>query len=110
MVCGAAHFRVCADGGADRLFNHLGSFDDSDGGTAERRKQYRPDVIIGDLDSLSDHVQKFYEGMGVDCVDLRTEQDTTDLDKCLKHVQQKLIQQDSQSQDLVVVVGVILFP
>lgn len=110
MVCGAAHFRVCADGGADRLFNHLGSFDDSDGGTAELRKQYRPDVIIGDLDSLSDHVQKFYEGMGVDCVDLRTEQDTTDLDKCLKHVQQKLIQQDSQSQDLVVVVGVILFP
>lgn len=106
MHCVAAHFRVCADGGADRLFDHVASFGEGAGGSlVELRRQYRPDVIIGDLDSLSDHVQKFYEGMGVECVDLRTDQDTTDLDKCLQHVRQKLPDHDSQSSDLVVVVG-----
>eukprot|EP00892_Ulva_mutabilis_P005071 jgi/Ulvmu1/2936/UM149_0015.1 len=104
----AAHFRVCADGGADRLFHHVASFgEDGDGSVGDLQRQYRPDVIIGDLDSLSDHVQKFYEGMGVEVVDLRTDEDTTDLDKCLKHVKQKLPEHESHSSDLVVVVGAI---
>lgn len=101
---------MCADGGADRLFHHLASFDEDDAGKIELQKQYRPDIIIGDLDSLSNHVQKFYEGIGVECVDLRTDQDSTDLDKCLKHVNHKIEQHDCESRDLVVVVGPLLLP
>lgn len=109
VFCAAAHFRVCADGGADRLFHHVASFDEcSSVKVAELQAQYRPDIIIGDLDSLSEHVQKFYEGMGVECVDLGTDQDTTDLDKCLQHVQQKISDQGSHAEDLVVVVGTLL--
>ena len=43
----ASSFRVCADGGANRLFDTLG---------AEARRAFVPDYIIGDLDSVRDEV------------------------------------------------------
>ena len=42
-----AGHRICADGGANRLFDTLG---------AEARRAFVPDYIIGDLDSVRDEV------------------------------------------------------
>lgn len=65
-----ASFRVCADGGANRLF-------DATNGT-----DYVPDLIRGDLDSLRDDVKKHYVGKGTR-IEVDPRQDNNDLDKCL---------------------------
>jgi thiamine pyrophosphokinase len=67
-------FRVCADGGANRLFDATGGGND-----------YIPDLIRGDLDSLRPTVQEHYAGLGTR-VEEDPDQDTNDLDKCLQIV------------------------
>ncbi len=58
----AATERVCADGGANRLYDELPSMlpngicDSSE----EARKAHLPDVIMGDMDSVRPDVQEFY--------------------------------------------------
>ncbi|KAF2846646.1 thiamine pyrophosphokinase [Plenodomus tracheiphilus IPT5] len=47
-------FRVCADGGANRLHDMFG------GHLETLREQYLPDLIHGDLDSLRDNVREYY--------------------------------------------------
>ena len=49
--------RVCADGGANQLYEFLK--DD------KLRVHYKPEFIAGDLDSLRDDVREFYENLGV---------------------------------------------
>lgn len=44
-------YKICADGGANRLFDQL---------TVARRSLFVPDFIIGDLDSVRDEVKQFY--------------------------------------------------
>lgn len=68
-------FVVCADGGANRLF-------DADS------ERWTPHLIKGDLDSLRLDVRKHYADHGCEiCRD--PDQDTNDLDKSLQSVQQK---------------------
>lgn len=43
---------VCADGGANRLFDNIGVID---------RPKFIPHFITGDLDSLREDVSKYYE-------------------------------------------------
>lgn len=62
-----AELRVCADGGANRLFGAL----------MERASDYVPHVIIGDLDSLSDGVKEFYVERGAH---LKHDEDQNDND------------------------------
>ncbi|MGM0584012.1 MAG: thiamine diphosphokinase [Pseudomonadota bacterium] len=62
-LCGAV---VAADGGADRL----------------REGPLRPDAIIGDMDSIAD-LEAWQAMPGVEVVHV-TEQETTDLEKCLR--------------------------
>ena len=65
----AAALRVCADGGANRLFDELPRM--LPGQPAEAvRAQYLPTVIKGDLDSIRPDVLQFYRQRGVDVVDL----------------------------------------
>lgn len=66
--------RICADGGANRLFDALK--------TDEERLRFLPDVIVGDFDSLRDNVRQWYEDHGV-LVKHDTSQDTTDFMKAV---------------------------
>ena len=73
---------VCADGGANRLYDQIPLYfpdDDAD----EVRKRYLPHIIAGDLDSVRDEVKEYYTHHGVEIVDLSHDQDTTDLMKCI---------------------------
>ncbi|CAM9625232.1 unnamed protein product, partial [Chrysoparadoxa australica] len=71
----SAVLRMCADGGANRLFDSL-----------DEEKRLLPDLIKGDLDSLRPEVAAFYESRG--CTLLQDpNQDTNDFEKCLEEVQ-----------------------
>ena len=61
--------RICADGGANRLYNYS--------------KDYIPNRIRGDLDSLDPMVKKYYQEQNV-LVEQDPCQDTNDLDKALQ--------------------------
>lgn len=98
-----AFSRICADGGANRVFNFFRQ------GSAEDVP--KPSVILGDLDSITPAVHDHYKSIGVECLDMRKDQDSTDLDKCLAYVkdeQEKQRRKDgaaTNQEDLVVVVG-----
>lgn len=70
-------YRICADGGANRLFEAsvIGASDDD---TISANK-YIPDLITGDLDSLLPNVREYYEKRGVPIVRVE-DQDYHDLD------------------------------
>ena len=69
-----ASFRLCADGGANRLYDAFGTESD-----------VLPDLIHGDLDSLDDTVRQAYEKLGVQ-VSEDPDQYSTDFGKAIKTV------------------------
>jgi len=73
----STNFHVCADGGANRLRHAITESGDVD--------HYIPNVITGDLDSLTDETRKYYEEKGVQIVQI-IDQDRNDLDKALSSV------------------------
>jgi thiamine pyrophosphokinase len=89
--------RVCADGGANRLYDELPellrntatSRDGARDAETEAcflsavREAHVPFAIIGDLDSVRPEVLRFYRDRGCVTVDLRHDQDTTDLHKAV---------------------------
>ncbi|KAG7195614.1 uncharacterized protein KQ657_003381 [Scheffersomyces spartinae] len=72
---------VCADGGANRLYDYFDS--------EEERKQYIPLYIVGDLDSLHKSVREYYERHGTRVIEQAT-QFATDYMKALMLVQLQL--------------------
>ncbi|KAH6573870.1 hypothetical protein BASA50_004886 [Batrachochytrium salamandrivorans] len=68
--------RMCADGGANRLYDTLA--------TDELRTRFIPNFICGDLDSLRPDVREFYRSAGVEII-WDPSQDSTDFQKCLRH-------------------------
>eukprot|EP00879_Flechtneria_rotunda_P004622 GHRR01004879.1.p1 GENE.GHRR01004879.1~~GHRR01004879.1.p1 ORF type:complete len:481 (+),score=156.54 GHRR01004879.1:1799-3241(+) len=81
--------KICADGGANRLYDQIPSmFPGADPLAA--RESHLPDLIRGDLDSVRQDVQQFYTSRGVPFVDLSADQETTDLEKCLTFLETKL--------------------
>jgi len=96
-------FTVCADGGANRLHDGLKSLAATDGGDvvvggrserAEREEDllraFCPTHIKGDLDSLRPDVEAYYRN-AKSCVVRDSDQDTNDLQKCLR-LAQELVQ------------------
>ncbi|KAK9475490.1 thiamine pyrophosphokinase [Dipodascopsis tothii] len=79
-VWGNAKIVACADGGANRLHDCLSE--------AERPK-FKPDFIAGDLDSLTVSTREYYETLGVPIVH-NSDQNSTDFDKCLDHMEHEL--------------------
>ena len=83
-VC-AADYRVCADGGANRVFDELPAMLPSLSVEAVHQR-YLPHDICGDLDSLRSPVAEFYTSHGVQCHNMSADQDSTDFEKCLRFV------------------------
>ncbi|KAL7112714.1 hypothetical protein ACP275_04G019500 [Erythranthe tilingii] len=81
-----AQLRICADGGANRLYDELPLlFPDQD--AVAIRKRYKPNLIKGDLDSIREEVLGFYKDVGTEVIDASDDQDTTDLHKCIAYIQ-----------------------
>ncbi|KAK1560898.1 hypothetical protein Q3G72_032045 [Acer saccharum] len=80
-----AQLRLCADGGANRVFDELPElFPHED--AFEVRKRYKPDLIKGDMDSVRAEVLDFYSSLGTKVMDESHDQDTTDLHKCISYI------------------------
>ncbi|KMZ60861.1 Thiamine diphosphokinase [Zostera marina] len=80
-----ARLRLCADGGANRLYDDMPLlFPQED--PWDVRCRYKPDVIEGDMDSIRKEVEDFYLNMGTTIKNESDDQDTTDLQKCLSYI------------------------
>lgn len=73
QLWGSYGLKLCADGGANRLYDF---FEDNE------RENFIPDFIVGDLDSLKDSVKQWYQCRGVRVIK-QTTQYATDMHKCL---------------------------
>jgi thiamine pyrophosphokinase len=80
-VLSNASMLVCADAGADRLYKY-------DHDQNEHLNTRLPDAIVGDLDSLSDHVATYYRNHNVQIVK-DPDQYSTDFTKCLKWMRER---------------------
>lgn len=72
-------YKVCADGGANRLYDIRQDDDNNDD------NYYIPNLIKGDLDSISSNVLEYYKKKGCEIIQ-DFDQDTNDLDKALQSV------------------------
>ncbi|CAK7348292.1 unnamed protein product [Dovyalis caffra] len=93
-----ARVRVCADGGANRVFDEMPRLIPSDDAldvrhskgvhdaSCQSRLEYKPDVIKGDMDSIRTEVLDFYANLGTEVIDESHDQDTTDLHKCVAYI------------------------
>ncbi|KAG5191798.1 thiamine pyrophosphokinase [Tribonema minus] len=72
----SASLRLCADGGANSLYDSLGE---------QNRSLFLPDMVVGDLDSLRPEVADYYRDSGAAIVKV-SDQDRNDFEKCLQQV------------------------
>ncbi|MCL7050774.1 hypothetical protein MKW94_006521 [Papaver nudicaule] len=100
-----AKLRLCADGGANRVFDEMPLLLPRQDPVSVRDR-YVPDVIKGDMDSIRTEVKDFYANLGSKIVDASEDQDTTDLHKCISFVQDTI--PDVDKPDLcILVVGAL---
>jgi len=76
----SSRFHICADGGANRLYEAT-----QDSQSDFLLEKYVPNAIRGDLDSLHDHVRDYYASKQV-LIEKDPSQDTNDLDKALQKI------------------------
>jgi hypothetical protein len=84
VLWGSSAYRVCADGGANRLYDAtVTAMLGGEGGGAVKDAaancEFLPDLITGDLDSLRPGVRRYYESRGVPIL-LVEDQNYHDLD------------------------------
>ncbi|KAH7072201.1 thiamine pyrophosphokinase [Paraphoma chrysanthemicola] len=72
-------YRICADGGANRLFDMF------EGDMETEREHFLPNMIHGDLDSLRDDVRAYYAAHGVDVLQDH-DQYSTDFGKTMNKI------------------------
>ncbi|KAL1216575.1 Thiamine pyrophosphokinase 2 [Cardamine amara subsp. amara] len=89
-----AKLRLCADGGANRMYDELPLFFPDEDASVIRHR-YKPDIIKGDMDSIRPHVLDFYVGLGTKVIDESHDQDTTDLNKCIMYIRDSSLNQES---------------
>ncbi|XP_041995513.1 thiamine pyrophosphokinase 1-like isoform X2 [Salvia splendens] len=80
-----AQICICADGGANRLYDEMPLLFPDETALAVRQR-YKPDLIKGDMDSVREEVSQFYRALGTRIVDASDDQDTTDLHKCIAYI------------------------
>ncbi|CAH7684998.1 Thiamin pyrophosphokinase [Phakopsora pachyrhizi] len=76
--------RVCADGGANRLYDFTISNDHQPGTDSKDQIRMNPDFIKGDLDSIRGDVMDHYLSQESCKIIKDEDQDSTDLEKCLR--------------------------
>jgi len=67
-----SNYVICADGAANRM-HELANSD---------KPEFYPNCIVGDMDSIKPEVRQFYKERKVEEI-VKTDQDNTDLDKCI---------------------------
>lgn len=75
----ASSYRICADGGANRLYDSTVAARAAGSAEPDSGARYVPDLITGDLDSLRQDVREYYEARGASVVRVE-DQDFHDLD------------------------------
>ncbi|KAF6250654.1 thiamine pyrophosphokinase [Scenedesmus sp. NREL 46B-D3] len=98
--------RICADGGANRLYDQIPVMLPGTDPFAAR-EAHLPDLIKGDLDSVRADVTDFYTSRGVPFIDLSSDQETTDLEKCLLFLEGRLPRKRLQQDHLILVLGAL---
>ncbi|KAA3462491.1 thiamine pyrophosphokinase 1-like isoform X1 [Gossypium australe] len=91
-----AQLHLCADGGANRLYDEMPLFFPQEDASHVRRR-YKPDVIKGDMDSIRREVLEFYASLGTEIVDKSHDQDTTDLHKCVTYIRDSALGLDKSN-------------
>uniref|UniRef100_A0A453GG00 Thiamin pyrophosphokinase catalytic domain-containing protein n=2 Tax=Aegilops tauschii subsp. strangulata TaxID=200361 RepID=A0A453GG00_AEGTS len=81
-----ARLRVCADGGANRVFDGMPDLLPGEDPDEVRVSRYKPDAIEGDMDSVRPEVKEYYSSLGTQIIDDSPDQDTTDLNKCISFI------------------------
>ncbi len=85
-------YKVCADGGANRLYDVtykkvLSNDNTNNNNEKSNHQEYIPDLIKGDLDSVHENIQEYYKSKG--CMIIQDfDQDTNDLDKALEAIRE----------------------
>ncbi|TKY61789.1 Thiamine pyrophosphokinase 1 [Spatholobus suberectus] len=100
-----AKLRVCADGGANRVYDEMPRFFPHQQ-PSHVRTRYKPDVIKGDMDSIRTEVLDFYAKLGTKIIDESHDQDTTDLHKCVAYIRD-LTPDTDQSALCILVAGAL---
>ncbi len=86
MLWESTTYHVCADGGANRLYDATTSSTLKHSSSNENNiDKFIPDMITGDLDSIRSDVRAYYEEKGVPIVRVE-DQNYHDLDKSLMAV------------------------
>ncbi|XP_012701195.1 uncharacterized protein LOC101768024 [Setaria italica] len=101
LIWARARVRVCADGGANRVFDGMPELLPGED-PAEVRSRYKPDVIKGDMDSIRPEVKEYYSNSGTNIVDESHDQDTTDLHKCVSFITRDLPVSDKSNLCILV--------
>ncbi|XP_066306309.1 thiamine pyrophosphokinase 2-like [Miscanthus floridulus] len=80
-----ANLRICADGGANHIFDEMYQMTNDEDKKSTRNK-YVPEIIEGDMDSIRPEVKLFYSSQGSKISDKTHNQETTDLHKCISRI------------------------
>jgi len=98
-------FRICADGGANRLYDMVVKLARKRGeNPKELVRKYVPDVIKGDLDSLRPDVGSFYQSLGTRIIRDR-DQSCNDFYKALSELRSMQLEQYPLSRMTVMALG-----
>ncbi|KAI9757518.1 MAG: hypothetical protein M4579_003431 [Chaenotheca gracillima] len=97
-------YRICADGGANRLHDFVKEVLEDLPHEEVTRDRFLPDKIRGDLDSLRPEVELYYRDRGVH-ITKDPDQDSTDFTKCLKDVDAEMTKRSAGGDFDVIVLG-----
>ena len=95
---------MLADGAANRIYDGPDEVSRRSKSKTEAREEVMPDAIVGDLDSIREDVKLYYQQRNVLVSDQSEDQDSTDLMKSLKYVQDEMEKKGCGTKEYTVAV------